>query len=71
MLKAGATFNEELKRTTDPLMVDLFRCINLCHDVTKLVNKDGSSEWNGASLDEICFVEMAAKSGFCQYKDRD
>ena len=67
----GANFKSQLNLCSDPKLLDLFRCICLCHDLVKIVDETGSEMLSGTSLDEVCFLEMAEKSGVCNYKDRD
>ena len=64
-------FTINLKSSSEPRLKDLFRCINICHEVTKIRKDDGSEYLNGASLDEICFIEMTRDANFITYKDRD
>jgi magnesium-transporting ATPase (P-type) len=37
----------------------------------RVVDDAGNDMLSGTSLDEVCFLEMAQKSGICNYKDRD
>ena len=51
--------------------MNFLRVICLCHDVTKVTNQDGKSFLTGPSQDELCLMEMAAKTGLVEFVDRD
>lgn len=52
-------------------MLDFLRVICLCHDVTKVTNQSGKTFMTGPSQDELCLIDMAAKTGICEYVDRN
>jgi len=52
-------------------LLDFLRVICLCHDVTKVTNAKGKSFLTGPSQDELCLLDMAAKTGLCEFIDRN
>jgi magnesium-transporting ATPase (P-type) len=58
-------FNDQ--RKDDPVYLDLWRCITICHDVL-LINDHYLS---GASQDEIELLQAGIKSGFAQMTNKD
>ena len=53
------------------VLLNFFRVICLCHDVTKVTDRDGNSFLTGPSQDELCLLEMAKKSKLVEFIDRD
>ena len=53
------------------VLLNFFRVICLCHDVTKVTDRDGNSFLTGPSQDELCLLEMAKKSNLVEFIDRD
>ena len=51
-------------------LIDFLRVICLCHDVTKVTDRSGKTFLTGPSQDELCLMEMATKTGMCEFIDR-
>ncbi len=51
-------------------LIDFLRVICLCHDVTKVTDRSGKTFLTGPSQDELCLMDMAAKTGICEFIDR-
>lgn len=60
-----------LEKHDSSTLLDFLRVICLCHDVTKVTNQDGKSFLTGPSQDELCLMEMVAKTGIVEFIDRD
>ena len=43
----------------------------MCHDVTKVTDRSGKTFLTGPSQDELCLIQMAAKTGCCEFIDRN
>ena len=52
-------------------LLDFLRVICLCHDVTKVTDAKGKVFMTGPSQDELCLIDMAAKTGLCEFIDRN
>ena len=52
-------------------LLDFLRVICLCHDVTKVTDAKGKSFLTGPSQDELCLLDMAAKTGLVEFVDRN
>ena len=52
-------------------LLDFLRVICLCHDVTKVTDAKGKSFLTGPSQDELCLLDMAAKTGLVEFIDRN
>ena len=52
-------------------LLDFLRVICLCHDVTRVTDRSGKTFLTGPSQDELCLMEMAAKTGMCEFIDRN
>ena len=52
-------------------LLDFLRVICLCHDVTKVTDKNGKSIKTGPSQDELCLLNMAEKTGLVEFIDRN
>lgn len=53
-------------------VMDLFRCMGLCHDCLAIKNKTGSGmHFNGPSVDEVALHDMAQSAGICYFTERD
>jgi magnesium-transporting ATPase (P-type) len=52
-------------------LLTFFRCLCLCHDLTIITNAAGKSFPSGPSQDELCLIEMAKRTGFCEFVSRD
>ena len=50
---------------------DFFRCMCLCHDVTRVRDRDGKAFLTGPSQDELCLLDMAESSQVGYFIDRD
>ena len=50
--------------------LDFWRCLNLCHEVDAIKVPSGPSSFQGASQDEVTFLEMSRKTGFAEFKER-
>ena len=53
------------------VLLNFFRVICLCHDVTKVTDRDGISFLTGPSQDELCLLDMAKQSKLVEFIDRD
>lgn len=53
------------------ILHDFFRCILLCHDITKVTDRNGKTFLTGASQDELVLLEMAAEKGIAEFIQRD
>ena len=49
------------------MLLDFFRCLNICHDV---VIKKQSNEFSGSSQDETTFLETSRSTKFAEYMGR-
>ena len=52
-------------------MLNFFRVICLCHDVTKVTDRNDKSFLTGPHQDEICLLEMAKKTNYVNFIERD
>lgn len=55
--------------------MDFWRCICISHDVSQVFLKDSKGgkveTYQGASLDEVAFLEMCKAVGFVKFNERD
>ena len=59
-----------LQGPRDERFKNFFRCISICHDAIQM-NIKGHDSYQGASQDEITFLDMCKKVGYCYCKERD
>lgn len=53
-------------------VMNLFRCIGICHDCLAIKSKTGTSlSFNGPSVDEVALHDMAQEAGICYFTERD
>ena len=62
---------EERNSDDSSVLLDFFRVICLCHDVTKVTDRDGNSFLTGPSQDELCLLDMAKETKLVEFIDRD
>lgn len=66
----------EYESTAGDSVANFWRCINICHDCFLMNIKgkvtDGKQvqKLSGASLDEVTFLEMSKKVGYCEFTER-
>jgi len=53
------------------ILLNFFRVICLCHDVTKVTDRDGNFFFTGPSQDELCLLEMAKENKMVEFIERD
>lgn len=62
----------ELNKFNHGSLINFFRCVCICHDAIQIALNDGSSKsYQGASQDEITFLEACKSIGFAHMICRD
>jgi phospholipid-translocating ATPase len=59
-----------LNSPQDEKFKNFMRCICICHDVITMIS-EGKHSYQGANQDEITFLEMCKRVGYCYCKERD
>jgi len=55
-------------------LLDLFKCISLCHNCTRIENRasdDSRPAYTGPSLDEECLLVEAHNRAICSFESKD
>ena len=48
-----------VKRQPDFILRDLITALAVCHNVTPIINEDGTKEYQASSPDEVALVKLA------------
>ena len=65
------SYMENRDQSDQNVLLNFFKVICLCHDITRVTDRNGNSFLTGPSQDELCLLEMAKQSGLVEFIDRD